>query len=87
MKLDGFDGQFLVPNSHDDAAVDGLRGHFKTGRERRPARVEGVVAAYLKFLGQSLEDAHSAVAHHGTLAVHGVVEHVQVAAECFHNAL
>jgi len=46
-----------------------------------------VVAAYLKFLGESCEDTDSAVAHHGALAVHGVVEHVQVAAECFHNAL
>ena len=51
------------------------------------AREQRVVAAHLELLGQALENADAAVAHGGRLAVHGVIEHAQFAAERLHNAL
>src|ERR1017187_5909389 len=87
VELHGFDGQFPVPDAHDDAALARFGGDFQARGEGFAARVQRVIAAHLEFLRQTLENAQAAVAHHGALAVHGVIEDAQLAAERLDNAL
>src|ERR1039458_2253831 len=86
MELHGLDGEFAMAHAHDHA-VFGLRGNFETGGQRFTSGEERMIAAHLKLRGQAFKHAHAAMADGGGLAVHGVIEHAQFAAEGFDDAL
>jgi hypothetical protein len=86
MKLHGFHRQLAVAQAHDDAVV-GLGGDFQARRGTSRTRVERMIAAHLETLRQSFEHTRAASAHPRRLAVHGVIEHAQLAAERLHHAL
>ena len=84
MELNRFDRQLAVAHAHDHAIVR-LGGDFKATRKCFTAREQRVVAADLEPLRQTFEYAEVAVGDLGRLAVHGIVQDSQLAAESFNE--
>ena len=86
MELHRLDWEVFVTNRHDDAVV-GLGGHFEAGWEGLSIGEEGMIPAHLKSLRKSFKYAFAGMRHPGSLAVHGIVQHSQSAAERLHHTL
>ena len=86
MELDGFHRKVTVAHTHDDA-VFGFGGHFQTRREGLFSGEQRVVPAHLELPRKPFKDPDIPVAHHGRLAVHGVIENAQLATEGFDDTL
>src|SRR6266496_1625831 len=86
MELHRFDWQSTVTDAHDDAVVR-FGGDFEDGRQSFADGVERMVAAHTEGLREAFKYAEIAVRDHRRLAVHGIVEDCEFAAERFDDAL
>src|SRR6185503_11176543 len=75
-----------MPDTHDHAIL-ALRGDLEHGRKLLRYSVKRMIAAYAEFLRQTLKHPHAAIPYHRRLAMHGISQHAQFAAESLYHAL
>src|SRR6185312_1275769 len=86
MKLNRLNGEIAMADAHDDA-VFRFRGYFQVGWECFAIRIERMIAANPERRRKIAEYAAVFMSNFRALAVHGIAEHIELAAERFHNAL